>query len=54
MFQLVICNSKGKNYKINYKYEEFKHTKTKDPYCKSISCSLNYSFIFLFFTYVVI
>ena len=34
----VVCTGKQQYYKINYKYERFKHTKTK-ACCKNISCS---------------
>ena len=49
MFQQVICTCEWRYYKINYKYERCKHTKTKSCY-KNISCWFLWSFIFFIFS----
>ena len=49
MFQQVICFCERWYYKINYKYERCKHTKTKSCY-KNISCWFICSFIFFNFS----
>ena len=38
MFRQAICTCEERYYKINYKYERCKHTKTS-AYCKNISWS---------------
>ena len=48
MFRQVICTCERWYYKINYKYERCKHTKTKSCY-KNISCWFICSSIFSFF-----
>ena len=49
MFRQVICTCERWYYKINYKYERCKHTKTKSCY-KNISCWFICSFIFFNFS----
>ena len=48
MFERVSCTCEQRFYKINYKYERCKHTKTKLCY-KNISCWFIWSSTFLFF-----
>ena len=49
MFWQVLCFCKPWYFKINYKYERCKHTKTKSCY-KNISCWFICSFIFFNFS----
>ena len=49
MFRRVIWTCEQPYYKINYKYERCKHTKTKSCY-KNISCWFICSFIFFIFS----
>ena len=50
MFRQVVCAYEGQNYKINYKYDRYKHI--KPILAAKISCSFICSFIFLIFSYL--
>ena len=53
MFWRLICTCEGRYYKINYKYQGCKLTKTKGC-CKSISCSFICGFILILCSNVTI